>query len=45
MPIINPRFERYETSGLEYTVEEGNNEFEVVVQRPAKTIGRRLQRE
>lgn len=44
-PIINPRFERYETSGLEFTVEEGNNEFKVVVQRPAKTIDRRLPRE
>jgi hypothetical protein len=33
-PIINPRFERYETSGLEFTVEEGNNEFTVVVEPP-----------
>ena len=33
-PVIDRRFERYATSGLEFTVEEGRNEFTVVVQRP-----------
>ena len=33
-PVIHPRFESYETSGLEFTVAEGDNEFTVVVQRP-----------
>ena len=41
-PIIDPPLEGFDTSGLEYTVEEGNNEFEVVVQRPVKTVERRL---
>ena len=33
-PVIDPRFESYETSGLMFTVEPGNNEFTVVVKRP-----------
>ena len=33
-PVIDPRFEHYETSGLEFTVEEGSNEFTVTVERP-----------
>jgi len=33
-PVIHPRFESYENSGLEFTVAEGDNEFRVVVQRP-----------
>lgn len=39
-PVIDPRFERYETSKLEFTVTEGNNEFTVVVQRPAAAQNR-----
>jgi hypothetical protein len=34
-PIIEKRFERYETSGLEFTVtEDGPNTFDITVQRP-----------
>ena len=33
-PVIDERFERYETSGLEFTVEQGNNEYKIVVRRP-----------
>jgi len=44
-PIIDPRFERFETSGLEYTVEEDDNEFEVIVRRPPKTATRRVRGE
>jgi len=40
-PIIEPRFERYETSGLEFTVKEGNNDFTVVVERPGRPSNRR----
>ena len=36
-PVIDRRFERYATSGLEFTVEEGRNESTVVVQRPGST--------
>lgn len=37
-PVIDPKFERYETSGLELTVTEGENEWTVRVERPpAKT--------
>ena len=34
-PIIDRRFERYETSDLQFTVEQGSNEFKVVVSRPS----------
>jgi len=40
-PVIHPRFERYETSGLEFTVTEGRNDFTVVVQRPTQGRGPR----
>ena len=40
-PVIDPRFGRYETSGLEFTVTEGKNEFAVVVQRPPPAQDRR----
>jgi hypothetical protein len=34
-PVIHPRFERYDTSGLEYTVtEEGPNTFDITIERP-----------
>lgn len=33
-PVIDSRYENYETSGLQFTVEENNNEFKVVVNRP-----------
>ena len=35
-PVIDERFENYDTSGLEYNIEESNNELDVVVERPAK---------
>ena len=35
-PIIDARFERYETSGLEFNVQDGNNQLTVVVQRPGE---------
>ena len=35
-PVIDERFEDYDTSGLEFTVEQGDNEFEAVVSRPRK---------
>jgi hypothetical protein len=31
-PIIDPRFENYETSGLEFTVTEGDNRFTIQVE-------------
>jgi hypothetical protein len=31
---IDPKFERYETSNLTFTVEPGDNEFNIVVKRP-----------
>lgn len=40
-PVIDLRFERYETSGLEFTVTEGDNEFTVVVQWPVQAADRR----
>ena len=33
-PVIDPRFENYETSGLEFTVQQGKNEFTLEVQLP-----------
>jgi len=33
-PVIDSRFERYETSGLECTVEDGDNDLTLVVERP-----------
>lgn len=33
-PVIAPRFERYETSELRFTVKEEGNDFTVTVQRP-----------
>lgn len=34
-PVINARFQRFETSGLEFTVTpDGPNEFEITVERP-----------
>lgn len=33
-PVIDPRFERFETSGLEFTVKDGTNDLTVVVERP-----------
>ena len=35
-PVVDPQSERYETSGLEFTVEQGNNQFTLVVKRPSK---------
>lgn len=40
-PVIHPRFRNYETSGLEFTVAEGDNEFTVEVERPATTQSNR----
>lgn len=36
-PVISPRFEDFETSGLEFTVseDESSNNFEIVVERPS----------
>ena len=34
-PVIDPRFENFESSGLEFTVEQGNNTFTVRVDRPS----------
>ena len=36
-PVIDERFEHYKTSGLEFTVEQGNNEYKIVVRRPTQT--------
>jgi len=33
-PVIDPRFEHYETSGLEFTVEKNENDFTIVVEPP-----------
>jgi len=33
-PVIDPRFEDYEKSGLQFTVEPDNNEVTLVVERP-----------
>jgi len=33
-PVIDPRFEDYEKSGLQFTVQPGNNEVTLVVERP-----------
>ena len=33
-PVIDVRFQRFETSGLQFTVEQRDNEFSVVVQPP-----------
>jgi hypothetical protein len=33
-PIIHPRFESYETSGLEYDVKRGKNNFTIEVDKP-----------
>jgi hypothetical protein len=33
-PLIHPRFRKFETSGLEYTVVPGKNEFNIVVEKP-----------
>jgi hypothetical protein len=33
-PIIDPRFESYETSGLEFEVKRGKNEFKIEVDKP-----------
>ena len=33
-PIINPRFESYETSGLEFEVKRGKNNFTIEVDKP-----------
>lgn len=33
-PVIDPRFEHYETSGLEFTVAEGENDFTIDVEPP-----------
>lgn len=34
LPVIDRRFESYQTSGLEFTVEDRNNEWRLVVERP-----------
>ena len=39
-PVIDPRFERYETSSLELEVGEVNRGIKLVVQRPAAAAGR-----
>lgn len=44
-PVIDERFEDYETSGLELTVEEDDNDFPIVVTPPERTIERRLPNE
>jgi hypothetical protein len=33
-PIIHPRFQKFETSGLEYTVTRDNKDYAIVVDRP-----------
>jgi len=33
-PIIDPRFARYQTAGLEFTVQEGENDIQINVTRP-----------
>ena len=40
-PVIDERFESYDTSGLECTVEQGQNEFTLVVDPPGKSKVRR----
>lgn len=44
-PVIDERFEDYETSGLELVVEEGDNEFQIVVVAPKHIIERPLRNE
>ena len=39
-PTIHPRFNRFQTSGLEFTVEEGENDFTIVVELPAAQSAR-----
>ena len=34
-PVIDPRFEKYESSGLQFTVGETDNTFKIVVNRPS----------
>jgi hypothetical protein len=33
-PIIHPRFENYDTSGLEFEVKRGKNDFKIEVEKP-----------
>jgi len=44
-PVIDERFEDYETSGLELTVEAGDNELPIVVAPPKKIIVQPLRNE
>lgn len=34
-PVLDPKFQSYETSGLQFTVAQGDNHFTLRVQRPA----------
>ena len=37
-PVVDPKYEKYETSGLTFKVEDkAENHFDIVVQKPAKT--------
>lgn len=38
LPFIDPKFEKYETSGLQLEVKPGNNELNITVQKPAGTV-------
>ncbi len=40
-PVIDERFESYDTSGLEFTVEQGENELTLVVDLPGRSKARR----
>ena len=44
-PVVDERFEAYETSGLELNVDEGENEFQIVVARPRRIIERPVRNE
>lgn len=40
-PVIDERFENYDTSELEFAIEEGTNDIEIVVTKPKKKKSRR----
>ncbi len=40
-PVIAERFEDYDTAELEFTIEEGSNDFELVVTKPRKKKSRK----
>ncbi len=40
-PVIDERFESYDTSGLEFTVEEGGNDLTLIVDLPRNSKARR----